>query len=128
MMCGGAAIHWIYRAQKCTTLSLSEAEYVAMAEGLKEALFLRSVWRFLLLDFGDPCIQGFEDNTGVIQMAVKPVTNSISKHIDVCHHFVREHVEKGEFDISCVESKDQHADFLTKPLTKDIFRFHRTSS
>ena len=35
VMCGGAAIQWISRTQKCTTLSSSEAEYVAMAEGFK---------------------------------------------------------------------------------------------
>ena len=39
VMCGGAAIQWICRTQKCTTLSSSEAEYVATAEGFKKALF-----------------------------------------------------------------------------------------
>ena len=125
VMCGGAAIQWISRTQKCTTLSSSEAEYVAMAEGFKEALFLRSVWRFLLPNFGDPCIQVFEDNNGAIQMGVNPITNSNSKHIDVRHHFLRELVESGEFQISHVKSELQHADFLTKPLSKDAFRFHR---
>ena len=126
VMCGGTAIQWISRTQKkCTTLSSSEAEYVATAEGFKEALFSRHVWRFLLPDFGDPCIRVFEDNKGAIQMAVNPVTTSNSKHIDVRHHFLREHVENGEFEISHVESKYQHADFLTKPLAKDAFRFHR---
>ena len=92
-MCGGTAIQWISRTQKCTTISSSEAEYVAMADGFKEALFLPQVWRLLLPDFGDPCIQVFEDNRGVIQMVVNPVSNSNSKHIDVLHHFLREHVE-----------------------------------
>ena len=39
VMCGGADIQWICRTQKCTTLSSSEAEYVATAEGFKKALF-----------------------------------------------------------------------------------------
>ena len=43
VMCGGAAIQRMSRTQKYTALSSSEAEYVAMGEGLKEALFLRSV-------------------------------------------------------------------------------------
>ena len=58
-------------------------------------------------------------------MAVNLVTNSNSKHIYVRHHFLQEHVDNGEFEISHVESKYQHADFLTKPLAKDAFRFHR---
>ena len=61
VMWGRAAIQWISRTHKRTTLSSSEADYVAMAEGFKEALFLRSVWRFFLPEFGDPCIQVYED-------------------------------------------------------------------
>ena len=95
-----------------------------MVEGSKEALFSRHVWRFLLPDFGDPCIQVVEDDKGAIQMAVNLVTNSNPKNIDVRHHFLLEHVENGEFEISHVESKHQHVDFLTKPLAKVAFRFH----
>ena len=48
VMCGGTAVSWFSRTQKCITLSTSRAEYVAMADGIKEALFMRHVWRFLL--------------------------------------------------------------------------------
>ena len=40
-ICWGAAIQSISRTQKCTTFSSRETEYVANADGLKEALFLR---------------------------------------------------------------------------------------
>ena len=33
VMCGGAAIKWVSRTQKTSTLTTSEAEYVVMAEG-----------------------------------------------------------------------------------------------
>ena len=59
VMCQGATIQRISRTQEISTVSTSEAEYVAMAEGFKEALLLRSVWRFLLPDFGDPCVHVF---------------------------------------------------------------------
>ena len=58
-------------------------------------------------------------------MGVSPVTNSNSKHVDARHHFLREIIEKGEASISHVQSKFQHASFLTKPLSKESFRFHR---
>ena len=96
-----------------------------MGDSFKETLFLRAVSRFLLPDFGDSYIQVFEDKNGAIQLAVNPVTNSNSEHIDVRHHFLREHVETGEFEISHVQSKYQPADSLTKPLAKDAFRFLR---
>ena len=43
VMCGGAAVYWFSRTQKCVTLSTTEAEYVAMSECAKEALFMRHV-------------------------------------------------------------------------------------
>ena len=45
VMCEDSTIQWISRAQMCTTLSSRETEYVAMAQGFQEALFLRYVWR-----------------------------------------------------------------------------------
>ena len=124
-MCGGACIVWFSRIQKCVTLSTTEAEYVAITELLKELLFVREVWRFMLPEAGMPCIPVFEDNQGAIQIAINPIINSNSKHIDVRYHFVRERVEQREFSITYVPSKYQHADFLTKPFRKEEFAFHR---
>ena len=47
-MCGGGCVSRFSRTQKCVTLSTMEAVYVAMADVLKEVLFLRQVWRFML--------------------------------------------------------------------------------
>ena len=121
VMCGGAAIQWISRTQKCSTLSSSEAEYAAMAEGFNEALFLRSVWRFHLPDFGDPFILVLRSTT--VRFSWRSTrsptrTRSTSTHATIS-------CENGEFEISHVQSKCQHADFLTKPPVKDAFRFHR---
>ena len=106
VMCGGAAVSWFSRTQKCVTLSTSEAEYVALADSFKEALFMRHVWSFLLPDYGLPCIKVFEDNQGAIALASNPVSNSNSKHIDVRHHyFLRELVViiiRGEFCVAHV--------------------------
>lgn len=125
IMCGGGPVQWLSKTQKCTTLSTTEAEYVAMADTAKEILFLRNVWRFMLPKAGLPCVPLFEDNEGSIQIAKNPVSNSNSKHIDVRHHFLRELVERKELDIIHVASEYQHADFLTKPLLQADFEFHR---
>ena len=81
---------WFSRTQKCVTLSTTEAEYVALADVMKEVLFLRQAWCFMLPDVGMPCIPVFEDNERAVQIAQNPNTNSNSKHIDVRHHFLRE--------------------------------------
>ena len=38
------------------------------------------------------------------------------KHIDVKYHFVRERVASGEIVLEYVQSADQLADILTKPI------------
>ena len=37
----GACVCWSSRNQKCVTLSTTEAEYAALADTIKEAMFLR---------------------------------------------------------------------------------------
>ena len=125
VMCAGACVCWFSRTQKCVTLSTTEAEYVALADTIKEAIFLRYVWSFILPGSDARCITVFEDNEGARHLAQNPVSTPNSKHIDVRHHFLRELVLRGDFSIVHVESEKQHADFLTKALTNEAFRFHR---
>ena len=92
--CGGTLVSWFSRTQKCVTLSTTEAEYVAMADGVKEALYVRGVLVFLMPSLGSPSIGVFEDNKGAIDSAKTPLSSSNSKHIDVRYHFLRELVGK----------------------------------
>ena len=81
IMCGGASVCWFSRTQKCVTLSTTEAEYVALGDAVKELLFLRQVWRFMLPSKVMPYFPIFEDDQGAVQLAQHPTTNSNSKHI-----------------------------------------------
>ena len=125
IMCAGACVCWFSRTQKCVTLSTTEAEYVALADTIKEAMFMRYVWSFIFPGFGEVCMTVFEDNEGAKHLAQNPKCTSNSKHIDVRHHFLRELIFKGEFIIAHVETDEQHADFLTKPLNYTAFCYHR---
>ena len=37
---------WFYRMKNCVTLSSTEEEYVAVADGVKESVYVRRYWRF----------------------------------------------------------------------------------
>ena len=100
IMCGGACVCWLSRTQKCVTLSTSKAEYVALGDAVKELLFLRQVWRFMLSGEGMPYFPIFEDNQGAVQLSQNSVSNSNLKHIDVRHHFLRELVRQEDISVS----------------------------
>ena len=71
-------------------MSTSEAEYVAMKDTLKEVLFLKHVWEFMLPEVERLCIPLFEDNQSAIQLAENPVSNGNYKHIEVRYYFIRQ--------------------------------------
>jgi hypothetical protein len=56
------------------------------------------------------------DNESAIKIAYNPYEHSRTKHIDIRHHFLRDHVIKGDIVISYVETNDQSADIFTKLL------------
>lgn len=79
----GAAVSWFSSTQKCVTLSTTEAEYVALTEGIKEVMFMRHVSCFLLQDRDVPCMKVSEDDQGAEQMTQNPASNLNSKLIDI---------------------------------------------
>ena len=125
VLCGSSLISWISRTQRCVTTSTTEAEYVAMADSVKDALFVRDVLTFLVPTMEGKCITVHEDNEGAISLANNPLSSARSRHIDVIYHFLREKVLNREISVVYVTTVEQHADVLTKPLAKKVFRSHR---
>ena len=61
------------------------------------------------------------DNESAVKLTNNPVQHSRTKHIDVCHHFIRDHQQKGDICIESVGTDDQLADIFTKPLDEKRF-------
>jgi hypothetical protein len=59
----------------------------------------------------------FGDNQGSMSLAENPEFHQRTKHIDIKHHFIWEHVAKGTIDLHYIQSAKMAADGLTKPLT-----------
>ena len=57
--------------QHCVTLSISETECVAMAQGAKTALFTKVVLDFLQAELAGEIVDSFKDNQGAITIAEK---------------------------------------------------------
>jgi hypothetical protein len=56
------------------------------------------------------------DNDSAIKIAYNPCEHSRTKHIDIRHHFLRDHAIKGDIVISHVGTNDQLTDIFIKPL------------
>ena len=87
-MLGNAAVYVTSRTQHWVTLSTTEAEYVALAEGAKEGMFVRSVMSFIQPNVYEITLMA--DNKRAKAMAENPLSSGRSKHIDVRWHFFRE--------------------------------------
>ena len=62
------------------------------------------------------------DNESAIKLTKNPVQHARTKHIDVCHHFIRDHQQKGDICFESVGTEDQLANIFTKPLDEKRFR------
>jgi len=66
------------------------------------------------------------DNTSSINLTKNPIQHSKTKHIEIRHHFIRDHVQKEDCEIKFVKTENQLANLFTKPLARDRFNKLRT--
>jgi len=68
-------------------------------------------------------IQIFHDNINLINLSKNSKTHSRSKHREIKHHFIRDHVYKKEIKLVFIDTNNQLADVFTKPLVEYRFIF-----
>jgi Reverse transcriptase (RNA-dependent DNA polymerase). len=86
-------ICWNTKKQASVAASSTEAEYMALFEAVREALWLKSLAIGININISGP-INIYEDNMGCISIANNPSSHKRSKHIDIKYHFSREQIEK----------------------------------
>nr|GFA37453.1 retrovirus-related Pol polyprotein from transposon TNT 1-94 [Tanacetum cinerariifolium] len=120
-MIGEKLVSWSSKKQDCTTLSTAEAEYVSISACCTQVLWMRTQ----LTDYGFHFnkIPIYCDSKSAIDISCNPVQHSRTKHIAVCYHFIKEHVEKGTIELYFVKTDYQLADLFTKALPADHFNY-----
>lgn len=112
--CSGGAISWKSCKQKTVALSSTEAEYMAIIDACKEAIYLRNLINEIHGGFN--CITVYNDNQGANKLCYNPVFHERSKHIDIRYHFIRDNIEKGIVKVDYLNTNEMIADVLTKSL------------
>ncbi|KAJ9556427.1 hypothetical protein OSB04_011041 [Centaurea solstitialis] len=117
---GSNIISWKSARQKSVSRSSTEAEYKALANAAAEIAWVQNLLSELGIEIKQPP-QLYCDNTGATYVCANPIYHSRMKHIALDYHFVREKVAAGELKVLHVNSVDQLADVLTKPLSRAQF-------
>lgn len=109
-------ISWSCKRQTCVALSSTEAEFVALSEACKEAIWIRRLLMDFDLTLSEPTTI-FEDNQSCLKLIKEERLSGKSKHIDTKFHFVKDYVEKGLVKCVYCPTDEMIADLLTKPLS-----------
>jgi hypothetical protein len=101
------------------TWRFCHTEYVAAGQCCAQLLWMRQT----LWDFGYNLskVPLLCDNESAICMVDNPVEHSRTKHIDIEHHFLRDHQQKGDIKVYHINTENQLADIFTKPLDEKRF-------
>ncbi|WVZ53082.1 hypothetical protein U9M48_004068 [Paspalum notatum var. saurae] len=116
---GRSLVSWLSKKQNFVSLSTAEAEYIATGSCCAQLIYMKQT----LFDYGvkPSRVPHLCDNESAVKLANNPVEHSRTMHIDICHHFIRDHVTKGDILLQNVGTKEQLVDIFTKPLDESTF-------
>jgi hypothetical protein len=106
------------RRKNSVALSTAEAEYIS-AGSCAQLLRMKQTLLHYGVKFDEILL--LCDNESAVKIATNHVQHSRTKHIDIRHHFLRDHVNKGDIKIDGIGTDDQLADIFTKPLDESRF-------
>jgi hypothetical protein len=126
----GMPIVWASKLQTECALSTTESEYISLSTALREAIpmidFLEELTTAgFKFNIDHPTIfcKAFEDNEGALEMARSPKFRPRTKHINVKYHHFHDCIESGKIIMAAIDTKEQQADILTKPLDEQTFLY-----
>src|SRR5882762_8418992 len=119
-------VSWSSRKQRTVSTSSTESEYYALTNTIKEAIWTKLFLSLSFLPFPTP-FPILCDNQSTCTIANTDAISSRTKHIDVRHHFIRQHLNDGSFTTVWIPTSDMTADIFTKPLSSILFLRHRNS-
>lgn len=121
MLLGKGCLYVQSTKQKLVSKSSTEAEIIAVSDGLSEVLWVRNFLLHQGVDLGPAII--YQDNMSTMALIEKGrSTSSRTRHINIRYFFVKDRVQSGEVVIKHMPTDQMLADLLTKPIQGYLFR------
>jgi hypothetical protein len=120
----GGAISWASTKQKTVATATVEAEYIALTPAVKEALWLKQLFEEISIPMGTIDLK--TDAQGALDLAMNARFSQKTKHIDIRHHFIRDHINTKDIELKHIPTMEMTADILTKPLARPAFELLRS--
>ena len=118
-------LSWYTTLQKTIALSTCEAEYMALKDSGKEAIYLYNLLSYINNELKLPTIINkpiiVTDSQSAQSLAENPEFHKRTKHIDIQYHFIRQLVNEKQVILTYTASKTNLADPFTKGVPKDQF-------
>ena len=122
-MRNNAAVTWSSSLQPSVAHSTSDAEWRALSDCGREALWLRTLEKDLTSVESLAPTQLCDDNKGALKWATDPANHKKSKHIDISYNSIREQVvEFKNLIVKYVPTVGMLADPFTKNLLPGAFK------
>ena len=123
---GNGIVSWCSRKQKTVADSSCYAEYIALSDAAREAIFLRMLLEGIGFLNREPS-RIFCDNDAAVSLAQDQVWHSKCKHIRVKYHYIRDQVGQNQLCVDWVRTAGNLADIFTKSLSRPDFLRHRSN-
>ncbi|XP_070013543.1 secreted RxLR effector protein 161-like [Nicotiana sylvestris] len=119
------AISWKRKKQTCTALSTMEAEFVACAPTVQEAIWLKRFFEHLdITQNSQGPMTLYCDSQVAIAYIKDPNYHNKTKYIDIKYNFVRDMVASGEINLQYIPTRNMIVDSFTKTISRDMFEKH----
>ncbi|XP_067939859.1 uncharacterized protein [Watersipora subatra] len=110
---GSAPISWRSKKQTTVALSSCEAEFMALAEGTKEMIYLRAFCNEIGLPQPPKTTMYCDNQSAMVLMTKRPGQMNRTKHINVRYNFIK---ERDHVNYCYIPIDDNAADILTKSV------------
>ena len=109
--------------RKTVALSSTEAEFYALSEAGKLALYIQSILNELHIPQTKATIV-YEDNQGCLFMAAARKPTKKTRLVDIRHYAILDWIKQDLLDIKKIHTNNNCSDTLTKALAKTLFYCH----